>query len=65
MRKQPPPHSNLQLRTRKTVLDNWMWLGATEGVLQGNNQVTPTSLRHAFWGKEFVGLGRHDEIVPV
>jgi len=25
-----PPHSDPQLRTRKTVLDSWVWLGATE-----------------------------------
>ena len=26
------PHSDPQLRTRKTVLDSWTWLGATEGL---------------------------------
>ena len=26
-----PPHSDPQPRTRKTVLDSWVWLGATEG----------------------------------
>ena len=36
MRKQPPPHSNLQLTTRKTVLDSWVWLGATEGGYEGH-----------------------------
>ena len=25
-----PPHSDPQLRTRRTV-DSWVWLGATEG----------------------------------
>ena len=32
----PPPHSGPQLRTRRTVLDSWVWLGATEGGLGGN-----------------------------
>ena len=26
-----PPHSGPQLRTRRTLLDSWVWLGATEG----------------------------------
>ncbi len=27
-----PPHSGPQLRTRRTLFDSWVWLGATEGL---------------------------------
>ena len=29
------PHSDPQLKTRRTVLDSWVWLDATEGGLGG------------------------------
>ena len=29
----PLPHSYPQLRTSRTLLDSWVWLGATEGGL--------------------------------
>ena len=37
-----PPHSDTQLRTSKTLLDSWVWLGATEGGLVA-----------VFWGTKF------------
>ena len=27
------PHSGPQLRTRRTLFDSWVWLGATEGLV--------------------------------
>ena len=38
---------------------------STVKALRGNDWVTLDSLRHSLTGKEIVGLGGHDEIVPV